>query len=253
MIEEFEYLGLSHYGAKALAVLMKDKFSLRLLSKKAEIPFGKIYSVIKELKARGFVSETNSRPKLVYVENASEVISRLIAEKQNREKGLNERVREMASLFDNAKGKETRFFDIGTTQKDNGRIQLRSFNEAEREILQIINIHHKPKSNRENKNKWERAHLEAIKRGVVTRAIYPKGIILPRVLQEMQKKYPENYKVRRLDSDFTRCDIVDGKKVLLKLVQQDPMQFGGVFFIENEKLADNLTNLFNQLWEQAEA
>jgi len=250
MIDELESLGLGHYEAKALEILFKSHLGMRELSKRAGIPFGKIYSVIKNLKRKGFVSENNSRPKLVYVENASEIISRLIKEKQNKEKEMSEKLREIVTVIDNERGRETKFFEIGTSQEDNRRIQMRTFNEAEKEILQIINIHHNPKSNRESKTAWEKAHIDATKRGVITKAIYPEKVVLPKSLQELEKKYP-NYKVKRLDTDFIRCDVIDGEKVLLKLVQQDPLQFGGVFFIENEKLAENLTRIFNELWENA--
>ena len=86
MIEELISLGLEYYEAKALIALLKDKMSLDELSRKSGIPFGKVYSVIKKLKERNIVSETNSRPKLVYIENASEVIGRLIEEKQEKDK-----------------------------------------------------------------------------------------------------------------------------------------------------------------------
>jgi len=252
MIEELKSIGLGHYEAKALEALVKEKLSLRELSKKSEIPFGKVYSVVKSLKEKNLVKETNSRPKLVYIENASEVISRLIKEKQEKEKRLNEELRLIATQFDKNKGRETRFFQIGTTIEDNKKIQLRTFIEAENEVLQIINIHHKPKSNRESKTIWEKEIVKAVKRGVTFKAIYPKEIELPIILKKLNKNHPEKFQIRRFDTDFARIDIIDGKKVLLKLVQQDPLQFGGVLFIENEKLAENLTRIFNEMWEQGE-
>src|SRR3989344_5177557 len=93
MQEELKQLGLEHYEAKTLQVLLKEKLNLRELSKKAGVPFGKIYSVVKSLKEKEFVKETNSRPKLVYVENASEIIGRLLKEKQEKERRLNETLR----------------------------------------------------------------------------------------------------------------------------------------------------------------
>jgi hypothetical protein len=88
-----------------------------------------------------------------------------------------------------------------------------------------------------------------VKRGVVFRAIYPKAAILPDILKKLNKNKPDYFQVKRLDTDYVRCDIIDRKKVLLKLVQQDPLQFGGILFVENEKFAENLVNVFNALWE----
>jgi len=252
MIEELKKLGLSHYEGKIVEILIKEKTNLRELSKKAEVPFGKVYSIVKDLKEKGIVKESVSRPKLVYIDNVSEVISKLIAEKKNREQNIFERLREIATGIDNERGRETRFFEIGTTVEDNKRIQLRSFAEAEDEILMILNIYHKPKSNRRAKTIWEKAIVDAVRRGVVFKCIYPRETILPIILQKLNKQNPDKFQVKRFDTDFVRCDIVDGKKVLLKLVQTDPLQFGGILFIENEKLAENLTRIFYEFWEHAE-
>lgn len=55
MIGEFKYLGFENYEAKALEILLKGKFSVKELSQKANIPFGKIYSVLKKLKEKGIL------------------------------------------------------------------------------------------------------------------------------------------------------------------------------------------------------
>ena len=70
MEQELRELGLENYESKALSVLLSEKANLRQLSDKAKIPFGKVYSVVKSLKEKGLVKESNSRPKLIYIENA---------------------------------------------------------------------------------------------------------------------------------------------------------------------------------------
>jgi sugar-specific transcriptional regulator TrmB len=249
MNQDLKQLGLSHYESKALETALKESLTARALAKKAQIPLGKVYSIINSLEKKNLINQTESRPKLVYVENASAVISRLIEQKQRQDEQLISTIRELATEIDVSKSKPSKFFQIGTDTNDNKEIQLRSFIEAQKEVLQIINIHHKPKSNRENKTLWEKEIVKAIDRGVIFKAIYPKSTILPHVLQKLN---PKLFQVRRHDTDFARCDIVDEKKVLIKLVNEDPLQFGGVIFVENEKLAKNLTKIFNELWEQAE-
>ena len=252
MIEELIELGLEYYEAKALVVLLKDKMTLDDLSRKSGIPFGKVYSVIKKLKEKNIVLETNSRPKLVYIENASEIISKLISEKQEKDKRLNEKLREIAIELDKTKNKSTKFLNIGVSQEENREIQMRSFVEAKEEVLQIINIHHKPESNRGSKTLWEREIEKAVARGVMFKSIYPKETVLPKILQKLNQKYPKNFQVKRFNTDFVRTDIIDKEKVLIKIVQPDAMQFGGVLFIGNEKLAENLTKIFYELWEQSD-
>ena len=237
MIEDLKAVGLGYYESKIIEVLMKEKLNLRELSKKSGVPFGKIYSIIKSLKNKKLIKENNSRPKLVYIDNVSEVISELLKEKEEKEKKITENLRNIATEIDRSKKKPQRFFQIGTNIQDNKRIQMRSFTEAQNEILQILNIHHKPESNRESKTIWEKEIMNAVKRGIIFRSIYPKKTTLPKILDNLNKKYPEKFQVRRLDTDFTRCDIIDGKKVLLKLITSDAIGFGGTIFVENEDLA----------------
>jgi sugar-specific transcriptional regulator TrmB len=252
MIEELKAVGLGHYESKVMEVLMNEKLNLRELSKKSGVPFGKIYSIVKNLKSKRLVKETNSRPKLVYIENASQMISKLLKEKEDNERLIMENLHSLATEIDKSKNKPQRFFQIGTTVQDNKKIQARSFTEAENEVLQILNIHHKPESNRESKTVWEKEIANAVKRGVIFRSVYPRGTRLPKILQYLNKRYPTKFHVGRLDTDFTRCDIIDEKKVLIKMVSPDAVNFGGVIFVENEDLAQNLKKIFEEIWEQAD-
>ena len=65
-------------------------------------------------------------------------------------------------------------------------------------------------------------------------------------------KKPDKFQIRRHDTDFVRCDIIDNKKVMIKIIQKDPLQFGGILFVENERLAENLKRIFEEMWENAE-
>ncbi len=252
MIEQLKEFGMSDYEARVINILLSERLNARDLSKKTKIPFGKIYSIIKRLKEINIVKETNSRPKLLYLENPSLFVDKLINIKQEKDKILFSCLRESVSNMEIESKKISRFFDIGTNVEDNKRIQLRVFSEAKEEVLQIINIHHKPNSNRTSKTIWEQEIEKAVKRGVKFKAIYPEKIILPTILEKLNKKKPESFTVKRLDTDFCRCDIVDGKKVLIKLVYKDPLQFGGIVLIENEDFADNLKKIFEELWREAE-
>ena len=252
MIEQLKQLGLSHYESKVLEILLKEQLPIRELSKKSDVPFGKIYSIIKSLKQRNIVKETNSRPKLVYVENASEVISDLIKEKQEKEKLLLNNLRELTTEIDKERKRETRFFQIGITPEERREIQLRTWREAEEEVLQILNIHHNPKINRQGKRIYEKEIEKAIQRGIKFKYLFPENKELPKILKKLNKKYPEDFQVKKLNTDFPRCDIIDRRKVLIKLVHQDIANSGGSIFIEHEKLAENLVEIFSEFWEQAD-
>ena len=250
MEDELQKLGLSLYESRVINALSKDKLSLLELSKKSNVPFGKIYSIIKRLKEKEFIKETNTRPKLVYIENISEIISKLIKDKQKRELTTYEKLREISTEIEKNKGKMTIFFQIGTTFEDNKTIQLRTFKEAEHEILQIINIYHKPNSNRNAKTLWEKEIVNCIHRGVVIKSIYPRNTKLPTILEKLNRKFPDKFQIKKMDTDFTRCDLIDDRKIMIKFVRQDPIQFGGILFIEDEKLNENLRKIFYMMWDE---
>jgi sugar-specific transcriptional regulator TrmB len=247
-IANFQEFGLSYYESKALDVLLREHVTPKQLSRRAGVPPGKVYSVIAGLRRRGIIDETESRPKQLYIPDPSAAIARLISQRQHQDEALYAELRRLASEAAAVRSQPSRFFQLGTTIEENKEIQLRTFTEAQREVCQIINIHHKPRSNRQSKTAWEKEIDAAIHRGVSFRAIYPKATALPQLLQKLPK---EQFCVRRLDTDFIRCDIIDGKKVLLKLVHEDPLAFGGIVFIEDERFARNLQRIFEQFWEQA--
>ena len=251
MEKELKAIGLGNYESKVLSLLFSKKLTAREISKEARVPFGKVYSVIKELKKTGAGKETNSRPKCFYVENPSEIISRLINERKEHEQLLMDCLRQKISLVDKAAGKQSHFFQIGTSIDDNKAIQLRTFKEAKNSVLQILNVYHKPRSNRESKDVWEKEIIRAIQRGVIFKAIYPRKTELPLMIRNLNKQQPQKFQIRRFDTDFVRCDVIDDNKVLIKLVHTDPLQFGGVLFIESEKLNEKIKKIFYQFWEQA--
>ena len=249
MMNELKSLGLSYYESKALEIILKERLTVRELCKRAKIPLGKVYSIIRSLREKNLVIETESRPKEVYVQNASNILSKLIDQKQREHEYLLSNIRYFASEIDQMKKQPSKFFELGTTIEDNKNIQLRSFKEAQKEICQVLNIHHKPESNRPSKTLWENEIKKAIDRGITFRCIYPRNIELPKLLRKLPKN---KFNVKRLNTDFTRCDIIDKKKVLIKLVHKDAVIYGGIIFVENEKFARNLQNIFEQLWDQAE-
>lgn len=250
-MKELQELGLSYYESKALEMLLKEALTPKELSRKAKIPLGKVYSIILSLQKKNLVKESETRPKKIYVENASAIIDKLICKKQEEHEQILSSIRRLAAEIDVSRAQPTKFFEIGTTIEDNKTIQSRTFNEAQKEVCQILNMHHKPKSNRTSKTVWEKQIIDAIKRGVVFKTIYPTDCEIPPVLSELNKTMPHKFQIKRLNTAFARCDIIDHKKVLLKLVHQDPINFGGVLFIENEKLAQNLQKIFEQFWQEA--
>jgi sugar-specific transcriptional regulator TrmB len=247
-MKELESVGLSYYESRAVDALLKGGMTAKQLSRIAKIPAGKVYHVVKTLKQKGIIQETDSRPKNIFIPYPGKTIASLIEQKTRSDEDTYRRLRMHISEACSQKTASAPFFQLGTTLEDNTELQMRSFNEAKKEVCQILNIHHRPGSNRTSKSLWEKEIKAAVERGVVFRCIYPTDSALPDLLTSIPKN---SFLVRKLDTDFIRCDIIDRRKVLLKLVQSDPINFGGIIFLEDERFAKNLQKVFEQFWLEA--
>ncbi len=245
---DFKNLGLNYYEDKALNTVIREKISIKKLSKISNIPPGKIYGVIKSLQNKGLILVSDSRPKYVYVDNASKIIERLIKEKQSTDEDNYKKILQESALISRSKTESNTLIDIGYTQEDNIRIQSRVFEEAEHEVCQLFNSNHRPSTNRKNKTIWEEQIITATKRGVIFRCVYPEKIELPLSLTKLSSKV---FNVRRKDTQHYRIDIVDNKNVLIKFTYEDSLIFGGVMYIKDTKLASNLRRIFDDIWNKA--
>jgi len=248
---DFKNLGLNYYEDKAMNAIIRDRISIKKLSKVSNIPPGKVYSVIKSLQNKGLISVSDSRPKYVYVDNASKIIERLIKEKQSEdEKRYNKLLQESASISKSRIESNT-LIDIGYTQEDNVRIQSRVFEEAEHEVCQLFNNTHRPSNNRKSKTLWEEQIIDATKRGVIFKCIYPENIELPSSLKKLSNSSNKSFNVRRKNIQNYRIDIVDNKNILIKFTYEDPLIFGGIIYLKDAKLASTLRKMFDDMWMKA--
>lgn len=241
--------GLSYYESRAVAVLFEGPAELRALSRRADIPFGKIYSVVQALSRRGIIATTSSRPKTAFLD-PDRAVEAIIAAERERTEPAYAQLRSWAATAQRARAAQSSFFETGTSLEENRAIQLRSFREAEREVCQILNVHHKPHANRRSKRLWEEEIVRAIERGVRFRCIYPEDAALPSLLAGLPE---DRFMVRRRTLDFARCDVIDARKVMTKLTHHDLTAFGGIVFFEDERFAKRLHEVFEQFWSEAES
>jgi len=244
----FSDFGLTYYEDKAFDELIREELTVKELIKRTNIPPGKVYSVLKSLSKRGIVSQNFGRPKRFCVKNPSKVISLLIEHKQEHDEEIIRKTRLLMDAIPKGADKQY-FFRIGTASEDNKEMQLKIFNDAKSEVCQILNSRHKPKSNRQQKDEWEKAISDAVSRGVVFKSLYHKDSSIPKALLKLPK---DKFKIRRTTQDMYRIDIADNKKVLIKIVYDDPLMFGGLIYLEDEKFARNLKKIFDDMWNNAE-
>jgi len=254
MIDDLKKVGLSTYQARVLENLLQRKHTVKELIKSSKVPAGKVYTVLKGLVEKGLVKESDTRPKEVYVESASLIMKKLIDRHQAEQDSAVLALQRFATERDALESRKTPFLDIatGTDFEESDRVQLRAVSEAEKEVLIIMNIHHQPSFNRTGKIAWERAVESAANRGVAFKCIYARKTQLSSAIKRLMKSKQESFQVKRLDLNFARCEISDGKKALVKLNYEDPRTFGGMIFLENKAFAENLRAVFFRFWDEAE-
>jgi sugar-specific transcriptional regulator TrmB len=243
----FQDFGLSLYEDRAVEALLRERMTARELLKRTPIPPGKLYSVLKTLEKRGIITSSSTRPKSFAIENPAKTISKLIEEKQQRDEETIAKARQAISALPRERSIDY-FFRVGVTPEDNKEMQLKMFTDAKREVCQVLNSRHKPSMNRRSKDLWEEAIKEAVGRGVHFRALYHESTRIPSSILSLPKN---RFEIRRTDKEMERLDIVDGKRVMLKIISDDPLLFGGVISVENERLAKNLQAIFEDLWKRS--
>lgn len=234
-----------------MGAIIRERLTVKEIIRKTGIPPGKVYSVLKSLSERGIISESGTRPKKFYVDNPVKMMVELIEQKQTKNDEAISKARLMISALPRNRNDSNQnyFFKIGVVPSENMEIQLKMFNDAKEEVCQILNSKHKPDMNRQHKDVWEESIKKAIGRGVKFRAIYHKNTLIPPNIIKLPK---DRFEIRRTSNDLYRLDIVDDKKIMIKIVYDDPLLFGGIIFVENEKLAKNLKAIFEDVWKNSE-
>ena len=74
MIEELKELGLGNYESKALEILLKEKITLRNLSKKSQIPFATIEESFGLIDSARYDASLSESPLKILADSSREVL-----------------------------------------------------------------------------------------------------------------------------------------------------------------------------------
>ena len=248
IIPEFSRFNLSKREIEILSYLYESLSSdARQISKAISISEQKIYPYLKNLVERGFLTSESTYPAIYKIAHPNAFKTELDKAKLEIEQ-TKYFLRNLAERQTKLYGRENPFFDIATKLNQNIKLQLNVFDMANTEFLQVLNIYHRHSENRKQKNLFEKGIIRMINRGVVYKTIYP----LNKPIPELLKDYTKKFEIKRLDTTFQRCDVIDKRFVLIKILDEhDILNFIGSIFIDDENLAMNLRYTFFQLWNKA--
>ncbi len=248
ILPELEWFSLCKREAEILSWLFhKHSSTAKQIAMELRISEQKIYPYLKNLAERGYVVAEESRPSRYSLGHSSAFKRKL--EKQRRDmKKAKDFLLNLAHHQSEINRIENPFIKTAATLDENLRLQLYAIDIAKKEFLQVLNIYHTQTSNRRQKSQFEKAIARMLERGVNYKTIYPETKKVPKLLDG----YKNRFEFRRLNTTFQRCDIIDRRYILLKILDEnDVMNFIGAIFIDDPDLAKNLRYTFFKLWETA--
>lgn len=242
MNDKLKAFGLNGSEARVYSALMQEGVATaHILAKKAQVPFGKIYTLLESLDSKGFLHIHQGAPKM-YRAIAPEIIlhSHIQKEKeklQELEKTAKEVIASALSPKTKKKPEETVEVYYGHAAAFARSITLHQQAKTYWKTISALTVNKK--------------HLEAcsaaIKKRVVMQALTSLDLTNKERIQEWVKK---GIQVRILKDLPFRISIYDDLGVVLRFSHETTKQYIGIHII-NQKLAKGMHALFQQLWEQA--
>lgn len=247
ILQELYGLNLSRREIEVISCLYEGHtLNAKQIAKQIGLSEQKAYPYLKSLVNKGFLTSEDTHP-MKYRIGHSRAFKHELDKQRLKSEQTEEFLKQLAEKQKRYEGYENPFYQIATAREDNLKLQLNAFNLARKEFLQILNIYHDPKQNRLQKLEFEKTILKMLDRGVSFKTIYPTKAALPKILKENI----DRFELRRLDTDFQRCDIIDERFVLLKITDKDKVNFIGSILVDDKNLTKNLKSRFLGLWDEA--
>ncbi len=255
-------LGLTTYEEKCYITLLKSgTLPARDLSRFSEVPYGRIYEVLRSLESKGIVGSTGGRPQNFFaippdvavnklLENKTREIERL---KRNADilindlKRIHEQVSKNELMWKVAIG-ETLFPAYFSFLKD-----------TKYEFLGYMDVHEElTKDNFEFLlERYRRIMTKLSNKDVKIRLLI--GIETKKMFYKVLNEFPKTLsflfqaEVRIISLLPYPFSVIDNEKVVLKVLNPiNPSEFLAAIYLRDSELAKSLSERFENLWETAE-
>ncbi|AKB48168.1 Transcriptional regulator, TrmB family [Methanosarcina sp. Kolksee] len=255
-------IGLSAYEAAAYLSLLKLGISeANLVYRDADVPYGKIYTVLESLAGKGFVEVQASRPKKFRAIDP-EIALNSFFEKRKSEfekeiralKGFVEEAKQALKAIPVQKRKDEVFWTTAVTESDIRKFAVSTYGEIKKSVLVIPPFFGMPII-----PSLLPEILKAIDRGVKIRLLAPPRFAALSSVFSMQGeenfgKFKKGIEVRLVQRNFNSCFGIfdDSVVVLFQLHPQDNDRVLSVVKIRDTGLAKNMSTEFELLWNEGE-
>jgi sugar-specific transcriptional regulator TrmB len=268
-------LGLTKYEASAYSTLLKEGVTgAQELSRKSDIPVGKIYEVLSNLNNMGLVEFQRSRPRKYRAVKPSIALNNLYVKKEEETKNELENFKLKVSEL------ESKFSDIA--QPDHTEVQFWATSIGEEDIIKNIKnmldeveteiLHVKPanisklmcKEKNIDPNTFMPTVIDefvkAAKKGIKIRIIFPEEMftyLLKNRFEHIKDQYDKEMIKKNIDVRALGCDydfrLIDGYITHIPIPDPlNPDEMFGELKVYDKEYAAKLEDKFEELWRMGE-
>lgn len=257
MIEKLTKAGLSIYEAKAYQVLFNQGLlTASEISKMAEIPQGRVYSVLKSLENRGFCNMFSGSVKKFEAVNPKMAFKSLLKAKETALKEVEELSEELEEAFE-SKQKESSpldYIQILTSKQS----QVNKFDELIKlSEKTLYSFNKKPYATGFMREMDEiirasKPLRKIIKEGTVVKALFEAETVHIQEFARMVKYYESiGEEVRICEKLPLKMLLSDDKKAMVSMRSQEANKFKLTsMVVEHSDLTNALMELFEVYWEK---
>ncbi|MFX1295441.1 MAG: TrmB family transcriptional regulator [Promethearchaeota archaeon] len=270
---------LSNYEIKAyITLIFSNNLTAREISKKSNIPSGRIYDVLDQLREKEIIEVQKSRPKIFRALPPNQVLNNLISHLNS------EKQREITYLFNQAKVLESKIENSDLLVKQNTKIfwstalgtpavidlYIKKFKEVQKELLMTGFLNENTLKVLSYAKNFYNGIFNAINRGVQVKYlwsfefderspsnedIHRTTILAKKLMKKFEKLFNTFPRISAFEMKFihkripTYYDIFDKKRVLIKL--QNPLYPSQIFVgmnVLDPDLANELRKKFLAMW-----
>ncbi|MFX0124270.1 MAG: TrmB family transcriptional regulator [Candidatus Hodarchaeota archaeon] len=259
--QELEILGLSNYESRAyLTLLLTGIRTAKEISNESKIPFGRVYDVLSSLEDKGLADRQESRPKKFVAKEPKIALNNLLKIKTAELQTLTTKaavIEEKLSNLQTTKPEDSLFWSVVLGEKAIDRY-IEKIGETENELQAILNIRVAARIPQKKIIKNLIATIKLLTERGVSVQILLCGVT-PGSLEETYLASIAHFfvvlnraEVKRTQQTPTAFDIIDGEKILLKVMNPvNPDEFFAWIFVWQKKLAMELKPKFQELWTKA--
>lgn len=257
-------LGLSEYEARSYrSLLQSGPTTAKELSRRSEVPMGRIYDVLNGLEQHSLVrSQSAGRPKKYAAVEPEAGLDRLLEEKKQeldeQAKQYEEVVDTLVDDIDTGEPVDNQFWTAAIGPEETLELQLERISAAEDELIYVAGSPASGIDLRSASDRVTTALEAALERGVDIELLLTPTLVCDIPERSAERYYSrlvqyDNFEVRVLESVDGTFTLIDGVEVCIAVPNPlDPTESFAMINLKDRSFATDIREEFTPRWDRAE-